>query len=104
MLCYASGMEIVNIEPIEPLLCHHCSLRPAVYYLEPDCGHDPCCASCFDLFFGICGKCHKPTLLRELVSVTVARQTRMDPAEYEDWCENCAAEPDPQGSRDDEGD
>ena len=97
-------MQTVDCESIKPVLCAHCHIRPASYWTEIETDHDPCCPLCFDLFFGICGKCHKPTLLRELVSVAVARQTRMDPAEYEDWCENCAAEPDPQGSRDDEGD
>jgi hypothetical protein len=97
-------MDIIHAEPIAPLICDHCNLRPAVYYLEPDCGHDPTCASCFDLFFGICGKCHKPTLKEDMVGVTVSWATRTDPAEYADYCTNCAAEPDPQGSRDDKGD
>jgi hypothetical protein len=98
-------MDIIHAEPIAPLLCDHCNVMPATRWTnDKDGPHDPCCERCFEELFGECDRCHQPTLLRELVSVTVARQTRMDPAEYEDWCENCAAEPDPQGSRDDEGD
>lgn len=74
--------------------CTHCA-REAAHYLTIDSPYDPCCQDCFEALFFACERCHTLTLMSEREDVCVSRQTRSEPAEYADWCANCANPPEP---------
>ncbi len=86
------------------VVCAHCDRRPATRWTTPHDPQDPCCEACFEAHFFLCERCEAVTPKSDLQTACVSRQTRWEPAEYEDWCETCAgvceSEPDPDEDRD----
>ncbi len=79
----------------EPVICEHCNSRPATRFTDLESPHDPACEPCFDAYFFTCERCDRIALWADRQGVCVCRQTRSEPAEYADWCPNCASPSEP---------
>lgn len=82
----AANRDLADATLAEPILCVNCD-KPATKFPQ---GDDEFCDGCYAERFEQCGNCEAWVRKDEIGSRQTLPATRMDPAEYEECCSQCA--------------